>query len=287
MVDAANVSITSAPVTITVSNSSTVDVVIDAAHLFPRTNSNATGAGQLSFNLVTGAVSGGVTLTGIVATLAHIHSGFAGVNGPVIVDFVQSGVDPNRWDVEPAVVLNADQVNALLAGQLYVNVHSGAHPDGEIRGQILPQGISVASARLSGGSVVPAATNTADGFAAITVDGTTNRGTIHVQTSAADDATEAHIHNAPAGENASAPFLTLLKNPEAASHWSVEPQSLTQADRDALANNRLYVDVHTPGAPNGALRGQLSFAAQVPASPAAVTRTQLQAPTLEPGVANN
>jgi hypothetical protein len=231
---------------------------------------------------VTGAVSGGFTLSGIVATLAHIHNGIAGTNGPVIVNFVQSGTDPNRWNVENGAVLTADQITALLAGQLYVNVHTAASPGGEIRGQIKPQGIELAIASLDGDNVVPAVTNTADGFAAMTVNESTNMTTVHVRTSGVDDATEAHVHNAPVGENAAAPLLTLMKDPTAATHWSLEQQGITQADRDALANNRLYVDVHTPGAPNGALRGQLSLNGQAVPPPPSVTLTQLQTTIFTP-----
>jgi hypothetical protein len=283
VVDTANTSVTSAAVNVTVLNSPTIDVNVSAAEVFPRTNSAATGTGQLSFNLVTGAASGGFTLSGIVATLAHIHNGIAGTDGPVIVNFVKSAADPNRWDVENGAVLTADQVNALLAGQLYVNVHSAANPNGEIRGQIKPQGIVLAIAGLDGDNVVPPVTNTADGFAAMTVNESTNTATVHVRTSGVDDATEAHVHNAPAGENATAPLLTLMKDPTAATHWSIEQQSITQADRDALANDRLYVDVHTPGAPNGALRGQLSLDAQAPTPPPpSVTLTQLQTTIFTP-----
>lgn len=283
VVDSASTSVTSAAVTVTVLNSPVVDVEVTAAEVFPRTNSAATGTGQLTFNLVTGAVSGGVTVTGINATVAHIHNGIAGTDGPVIVDFVQSGTDPNRWDVETGGALTADQVNALLAGQLYVNVHSAANPGGEIRGQIKPQGIALAIAGLDGSNVVPPVTNTADGFAAMTINENTNMATVHVRTSGVDDATEAHVHNAPAGENAAAPLLTLMKDPTAATHWSVEQQSITQADRDALANDRLYVDVHTPGAPNGALRGQLSLDGEAPTPPApSVTLTQLQTTIFTP-----
>jgi hypothetical protein len=283
VVDSANTSVTSPAVTVTVLNSPIIDVEVSAAEVFPRTNSAATGTGQLTFNLVTGTVTGGVTLSGIVATLAHIHSGIAGTNGPVIVDLVRSGTDPNRWNVEDGGVLTAEQVNALLAGQLYVNVHSAANPGGEIRGQIKPQGIALAIAGLDGDNVVPPVTNTADGFAAMTINEVTNMSTVHVQTSGVDDATEAHVHNAPAGENAAAPLLTLMKDPAAATHWSVEQQSITQADREALANDRLYVDVHTPGAPNGALRGQLSLDAETPSPPPpSVTLTQLQATIFSP-----
>jgi hypothetical protein len=92
------------------------------------------------------------------------------------------------------------------------------------------------------------------------------------------------VHNAAVGENAAAPLLTLMKDPAAATHWSVEQQGITQADRDALANDRLYVDVHTPGAPSGALRGQLTLDGQpaTPPPPPSVTLTQLQTTIFSP-----
>jgi len=289
VVDANNASATSAAVAVTVTNSPTIDVSLGAAEVFPPTDSTATGEGQLTFDLVTGAVSGGVTLTGITATLAHIHGGIAGTNGPVLVDFLPSAGDSNRWEVEAGDALTAEQVDALLAGQLYVNVHSAAHPGGEIRGQIKPPGISVAIAGLSSSNVVPPVTNTANGFAAMTIDEATSTATVHVQTSGVDDATEAHVHDAPAGENASAPLLTLMKDPAAASHWSVEQQSITQANREALANDRLYVDVHAPGATAGALRGQLSLSGQTspppPPPPPTVTLAQLQSTIFTPSCA--
>ncbi len=279
VVDAGNVTATSAAATVSVLNSPTIDVSVSAAEVFPSTNSTATGTGQLTFNLVTGVVTGGVTLTGITATLAHIHNGIAGTNGPVIVDFLASAADPNRWEVEAGDVLSAEQVNALLAGQLYVNVHSAAHPGGEIRGQIKPQGIAVAIAGLGGNNVVPPVSNTAAGFAAMTINESANTATGHAQTSGVDDATEAHVHEAPAGENAAAPLFSLMKDPAVASHWLLEQQSVTQAHRDALAADRLYVDVHTPASPAGALRGQLSTDVE---APAAVTLTQLQSTIFTP-----
>jgi len=34
--------------------------------------------------------------------------------------------------------LTTEELGYLLAGQLYINLHSAAYPDGEIRGQLQP-----------------------------------------------------------------------------------------------------------------------------------------------------
>ena len=82
------------------------------------------------------SVKGSITTTGIAATAAHIHMGAAGKNGPVIVPMVKSG--DNGFTFPPGSKLNADQMKAFKAGDLYINVHSAANPGGEIRGQLKP-----------------------------------------------------------------------------------------------------------------------------------------------------
>ncbi len=64
-------------------------------------------------------------------TAAHIHNAPPGVNGPVVVNLG----DPTSPIIVPSIDMSALQ-DELLAGELYVNVHSVANPTGEIRGQI-------------------------------------------------------------------------------------------------------------------------------------------------------
>jgi len=283
-IDNANASTTSAPVTVTVLNSPTIDVTVSSAEVFPRTGSAATGVGQFTFNLVTGAVTGTVTFTGIAATLSDIHQGIAGTNGPPILTLSVSGTDPNSWVAPAGATLTADQVNALLAGELYVDAHSATFPDGEIRGQLRPQGIDVAVTDMSGANVVPPATNSATGFAAMTVNETAGTATVHVQTSGVDDATAASVSTAPTGQTASAPLFSLMKDPALASHWFLEGQPFTQDNLAALSAGMLYVDVLTPASPAGALRGQLALVMATPPTPPvpAVTLSQLQSTIFTP-----
>lgn len=278
--DANNVVVTSAAATVTVNNNPRIAVALSPIETYPPPNSTAMGSGELTFNLVTGAVTGGVTTTGITATLAHIHRGYAGTAGPVIVNFVQNATNPNRWEPQAGSLLTAEQVDDLIAGRLYVNVHSAAYPVGEIRGQLRPDTIKVVITAMSGDAVVPPVTNTATGVAATTVDALAANATVHVNTTGVDDATEAHVHKAAAGANSAPALIALSKDPAAPGHWSAERQAVTAADRTDFSANGWYVDVHTPASTAGAIRGQISL--PTPPPPTAPTLTQLQTTIFSP-----
>jgi hypothetical protein len=92
-----------------------------------------------------------LNITGITdATMAHIHQGKSGENGEPVVDLLANG---NKQQTSNGLFVNgsivdsnligtmkgkslSDLVSSINDGNNYVNVHTQAHPDGEIRGQL-------------------------------------------------------------------------------------------------------------------------------------------------------
>ena len=94
------------------------------------------GKGTGSFRIAEdGTISGSVTTDGVKGTMAHIHQGAKGQNGPVIVPLTKNG---DTYSVPEGRKLTPDQMKALKAGNLYVNVHSDRYKGGEVRAQLTP-----------------------------------------------------------------------------------------------------------------------------------------------------
>lgn len=97
-------------------------------------------------------------------TAAHIHVGGPGVNGPVIFSLFQSGIDAPltgsrsgtlqvfNLQTRPAQGVSSfsDALNAILSGNAYINVHTTAFPDGEVRGQLTRAAIGTAEVTATG-----------------------------------------------------------------------------------------------------------------------------------------
>jgi hypothetical protein len=114
----------------------------------PPVTTSATGTAE--FNLSPDGISYQLSVSDISdVTAAHIHSGNVGENGPVIVTLYSSDTPANQTDgVFAQGTITADDlegsmqgkeisdlISAMSNGVTYVNVHTQAYPDGEIRGQ--------------------------------------------------------------------------------------------------------------------------------------------------------
>lgn len=111
------------------------DLKLTGAEEVPPVTTSATGTGSIDF-AADGTVTGSVKTTGIEGTMAHIHVGAKGKNGPPIVTLVKG--NDGTWSVPAGTKLTDEQMKSYKAGDLYVNVHSDAHKGGEVRAQIAP-----------------------------------------------------------------------------------------------------------------------------------------------------
>jgi len=97
---------------------------------------NVPGSGSGSFRVAEdGTVTGSVTTKDVAGTMAHIHRGAKGTNGPVIVPLDKNG---DTYSVPAGRKLTPQQIEDLKAGRLYVNVHTTRNKGGEVRGQLQP-----------------------------------------------------------------------------------------------------------------------------------------------------
>ena len=109
-----------------------VKVTLSGANEVPPVTTSAAGSGTITI-ADDGSVSGSINSTGVAGTAAHIHEGAAGKNGPVIVPLTKDG---DSYKVPAGAKLTAAQMASFKGGNLYVNVHSAANPNGEIRAQL-------------------------------------------------------------------------------------------------------------------------------------------------------
>jgi hypothetical protein len=110
------------------------------------TQQSLVGSGTFLFDPSTNNLSFAFAFTGLTgpALAAHFHNGATGVAGPVVQgicgspnSILSSCPSGTSAFISGTWTVPTDQVQALLTGQIYVNVHTATNPSGELRGQIL------------------------------------------------------------------------------------------------------------------------------------------------------
>ncbi|HET9984965.1 MAG TPA: CHRD domain-containing protein [Longimicrobiales bacterium] len=124
-----------------------VSAMTDAEEV-PPTGTAATG--RATYMLTGRTITYTITVEGLSgpAVAAHIHVGAKGVNGPIVLPFSPASVASGQLasgtiDLDQPIVFGSSSItgDSLLVlmnnGNAYTNVHTAAHPGGEIRGQIV------------------------------------------------------------------------------------------------------------------------------------------------------
>jgi hypothetical protein len=254
-VDAAGNTSQSAEVSVTVDNEVSFSFELGGEQEVPVVDSVGTAQADISINLGTGAISGMVVVNGITPTAAHIHDGFAGTNGGVVIGLDADAVIAGQFNLPAASTLDAAGIDRLLEGGLYINVHTAANQPGELRGQILTADQVLTFTDLEGFASVPQKDSLATGRAALTLNTVTGDAVVQVTVDGFDDSSDAHVHEAYAGDNGPV-TIALTQDPMNAGRWFAEDAVLGAAGLDAFAAGRLYINVHSPTYPAGEIRGQ-------------------------------
>ncbi|NBI51957.1 CHRD domain-containing protein [Photobacterium alginatilyticum] len=231
---------------------------LDGGQEVPPVESEASGDGYLTFNSATEEVDLKVITTGAEdAVAAHLHEGFAGQNGDIVVALEQDPDDPGKWTTPDGTTLGSDIIELLLSGGHYVNVHTPANPPGEIRGQILTSDFTLFIFPLDGSQEVPPVETEAFGTGYATFNSETNNLQVNVVTSGVDDAEAAHVHEGPIGENGDV-VVGLVQDADDVTVWSTpEDTELDDDTAETLLSGGHYINVHTPANPPGEIRGQI------------------------------
>lgn len=177
-------------------------------------------------------------------TAAHFHLGAPGLAGPVVYPL------PAGNPKTLTQTLTLSDTSELLAGNLYVNIHSTGFGDGEIRGQINPASTCF-SATLSGAEEVPPTGSTASGYGRFMLSADRTLLSYNIQTTGVISETMAHIHTAFVGTNGP------VSIPLPLGATKVGTATLTLTNTAALLTGQFYVNVHTEDNQDGDIRGQI------------------------------
>lgn len=200
---------------------------------------NVTAGGEVCFSFQLDGVTG---ITG-----AHLHEGAAGETGPAVVSLGSGSFGCVTTDTATATQLLNDPTG------FYVQVHTGSHPEGAIRGQLAEVGAW--DIDLVGANVV--GFGDADGFVSLSVEASTS-GLVCTSGYTAQrisTVTSIRLHRADAGENGPG-IADLTFGPDHAGCVVVDPASAAAMIVALPAGH--YLEISTIQFPNGAVRSQLN-----------------------------
>jgi Cu/Zn superoxide dismutase len=192
-------------------------------------------------------------LTGAVTGI-HLHRGAAGANGGVVLNLASSLVGNT-------INARADSINAfasdLLAGNVYLNIHTAQNTGGEIRGQLNKvKGIAF-DGWLSAAQEIPVVASTGKGM----FFGHLNYGLDSVMVQSLTDSLSSpvnngHIHTGAIGVSGGVlyNFATALS----ANRVNMPTFAAVNANtRNGILAGTTYVNIHTANFTGGEVRGQI------------------------------
>jgi len=195
-------------------------------------------------------------------TVIHFHGPAGpGQSAPPVLDIGSLGglVSPNSG----SAIVSADEASDIASGLWYLNVHTLAFPQEEIRGQLLPVPTRIELSATADCSQAAAGAGTceagAQGTASVeaTLDLQTDVFAWDVQWSGlSNPATVVHFHG-PAGPTESAPVALNIGVLEGLVSPNFGRRIVTAQQAQEIAAGLWYLNIHTSAFPQEEIRGQL------------------------------
>ncbi len=237
------------------------DAIINGAQQVPLVPTAAGGVAAIKMNTTLDSLWVDVVADGLTGpiTSAHFHNGNPGVNGGVEIDLTNFINGNKIMGTVTGSALTTELINKFLKGEIYINLHTAAFPNGEIRGQVyrlLREGYNL---MLSGDQEIPAVTTSASGAGIVSIDRDQDNAHFMIVASGIM-ANGAHFHNAVAGQSGGVIYdLTpYYMNNGIFGYWkSSDATPFTTAQSIRFRNDSVYVNLHTVANPGGEIRGQV------------------------------
>lgn len=222
--------------------------ILNGMQEVPPNASTAIGCGVFEIDTCANTVNYRIvfTPTALVGaeTAAHFHGpADPGVNAGVIVGLPAGNPKVGVWNYAEA------QEADILGGRIYVNIHSGGFPGGEIRGQVVSHVADIDAAQ-----EVPPTGTAGRGFGLFTIDTRANTLRYYIAYTGLSSAeTAAHIHGYSAHGANSAVVHQLPAGSPKVGVWNY----LESVEKNIL-RGLTYVNIHTAAFPAGEIRGQVT-----------------------------
>jgi trimeric autotransporter adhesin len=247
--------------------------VLSGRQEVPPVETTGTGNASVSINLRRTEVTVTVEVAGLTdITEAHLHFAPPGSDGPILFPLASGPftspltVTLTQADFHPAPTVQTFEAGlvSIEQGLTYVNVHTAANPDGELRGQVGPVTFTTT---LTGLDVVPSVSSAATGTLGVTLSPDQSSMTIVLNQTGLGPATGADIGLGRFGQNGPIIFPLAGAFYEVPLTVSVDSNTLVPAAGsgvssfndavDMMLSGNTYVSINTAANPSGEIRGQI------------------------------
>ncbi len=224
---------------------------------------NALGLGLFQISASLDTLNYFVQLSNLTtfAAAAHLHNAPLGVTGDVVFNMTDDLLENLIVGVD--LPIGKSLVKNILSGDIYLNVHTEANPDGEIRGQLYRLARDGYTYDICSEQEIPAPTGAANVSGSGMFAFNRDMDEAHLMVVVNELSSEfagAHIHNAAMGETGGVifPFTDNYANGGAFLYFTGDSETPFDADfADIIRNGNGYVNIHTSNNPAGEVRGQI------------------------------